>query len=90
MTNDVSRAHLFAAAEGIGNEALHLLLCDVVAGRTAFVPQWLAGIAAIGHTSGLGCADGRGYCVESDSRPAFDHVAALFSESSGGPGMTSQ
>jgi len=52
LTNDISRAHLAAAAEGCGSEALHALLNDVITGQTEALPERIAALAAIGHTSG--------------------------------------
>lgn len=52
MTNDISGAHLAAAAAGFGGAALHALLDDVITGGTAALPQRIAALAAIGHTSG--------------------------------------
>jgi hypothetical protein len=51
-TNDISRAHLAAAAEGYGSAALHALLDAVMAGDAAAMPARLATLAAVGHTSG--------------------------------------
>jgi hypothetical protein len=51
-TNDMSGAHLAAAAEGFGSAALHALLVDVIAARTEALPQRVGALAAIGHTSG--------------------------------------
>lgn len=51
-TNEVSAAHLAAAAEGFGGAALHALLNDVIAARTEALPQRIAALAVVGHTSG--------------------------------------
>jgi hypothetical protein len=51
-TNDVSRAHLAAAAEGYGSAPLHNLIDAIVAGDADAMPQRIAALAAIGHTSG--------------------------------------
>ena len=51
-TNDVSLAHLRAAAEGCGAAALHEILDDLLHGRAADLPPALAAIGSIGHTSG--------------------------------------
>jgi hypothetical protein len=51
-TNDISRAHLGAAAEGFGNAALHLLLNAILAGANDQIPAGFSQAIAIGHTSG--------------------------------------
>jgi hypothetical protein len=51
-TNEISAAHLAAAAQGFGSAALHALLDDVLAGRVDSLPARIAALAAIGHTSG--------------------------------------
>lgn len=51
-TNDVSRAHLAAAGEGIGSAALHAVLDDIAGGGTPELAGRMAAVAAIGHTSG--------------------------------------
>jgi hypothetical protein len=48
----ITRAHLGAAAQGLGGAALHALLNDLLSGTTAALPRRLAAIAAIGHSSG--------------------------------------
>jgi hypothetical protein len=51
-TGDISRAHLAAAAGGLGNSALHAVLCAILAGRTDVISVAVASIAGVGHTSG--------------------------------------
>ena len=51
-TNDVSRAHLGAAAEGFGSAALHGLLGAILVGAADAISAAIAPVAAIGHTSG--------------------------------------
>ena len=51
-TNDISMAHLCAAAEGYGSAALHALLEDVSAGGSARISGSIADLVASGHTSG--------------------------------------
>lgn len=51
-TNDISRAHLAAAAHGLGSAALHAALNAVIGGRADALGAGLAAIDAIGHTSG--------------------------------------
>jgi hypothetical protein len=51
-TGDISRAHLSAAAEGLGSAVLHELLNDMLEGRSEAIPSALAAVATIGHTSG--------------------------------------
>ena len=51
-TNDISLAHLMAAAEGYGSAALHEILHDLLCGRAARLGAALAEIDSIGHTSG--------------------------------------
>ncbi|HVT56315.1 MAG TPA: DUF2877 domain-containing protein [Xanthobacteraceae bacterium] len=50
-TGDISFAHLSAAAEGFGHEAVHRLINDVMEGG-ADLPPALDAVHAIGHTSG--------------------------------------
>ncbi len=50
--NAISRAHLTAAAQGLGSAALHAVLNDILTGTTAALPRRLAAVEAIGHTSG--------------------------------------
>jgi hypothetical protein len=51
-TGDISRAHLAAAAGGLGNAALHDVLHAILAGRTDAISFAVASISALGHTSG--------------------------------------
>ena len=51
-TNDISRAHLAAAAQGFGSAALHALLDVVRVGDADAIPPRIATLAAVGHTSG--------------------------------------
>jgi hypothetical protein len=51
-TGDISRAHLAAAAGGLGNAALHDVLRAILAGRTDAISAAIASISALGHTSG--------------------------------------
>ncbi len=51
-TGPVSRAHLAAASEGAAAAPLHLLLNDILCGRTAALPARFAAIGRIGHSSG--------------------------------------
>jgi Protein of unknown function (DUF2877) len=51
-TGDISRTHLAAAAEGFGSAAMHELLAAILTGDTKAVPDALAAVAVIGHTSG--------------------------------------
>ena len=51
-TNAISRAHLAAAARGLGGAALHAILNDLVIGKTEVLPARLAAIDRIGHCSG--------------------------------------
>jgi Protein of unknown function (DUF2877) len=52
LSNDISAAHLAAAATGLGSDALHDLLGAVITGRADLVPIHVRA-AGIGHTSGL-------------------------------------
>jgi hypothetical protein len=52
LTNDISNAHLSAAAEGFGSAALHALRDVLLTGRPGALPAHLTALAAIGHTSG--------------------------------------
>jgi hypothetical protein len=51
-TGDISRAHLTAAAEGLGNAALHDLIGAILTADCANVREALCAAAATGHTSG--------------------------------------
>jgi hypothetical protein len=51
-TTDVSRAHLDAAAEGFGSAALHDALAALCEGDVRAMPDRIAALTAIGHTSG--------------------------------------
>ncbi len=50
--NAISRAHLTAAAQGLGGAALHAVLNDILTGTTEALHRRLAAVEAIGHTSG--------------------------------------
>lgn len=52
-TNDISKAHLHAAALGYGAAALHAAIHTVMSGQTARLHQALSALTAVGHTSGL-------------------------------------
>lgn len=69
-TNDVSYAHLSAAADGQGSAAVHALLNDVMTGQNGQMAERIASVAAIGHTSGWDASAGavtvlRAYCAVS-------------------------
>jgi hypothetical protein len=51
-TNDISRAHLKAAAQGIGAEPLHATISDIVTNRDQALKASLKRLDAIGHCSG--------------------------------------
>jgi hypothetical protein len=51
-TNAISRAHLAAAARGLGGAALHGILNDLLTGKSEVLAARLAAIDRIGHTSG--------------------------------------
>lgn len=51
-TNRISIAHMEAAAEGYGHEAVHDLINAILAGHTGNLDRQLDAISAIGHTSG--------------------------------------
>jgi len=51
-TNDISRAHLRAAALGYGAAALHAAIHTTIGGRAGRVEQAIAAVSAIGHSSG--------------------------------------
>jgi uncharacterized protein DUF2877 len=53
LSNDISAAHLAAAASGLGNGTLHDLLGAVITGRVDLVPIHVRAVPSIGHTSGL-------------------------------------
>jgi hypothetical protein len=52
LTVPVSAMHLSAAADGMGAEAVHLLINVMLSGDTAAIPTHLASVLAIGATSG--------------------------------------
>jgi len=52
VTNDISRAHLKAAAQGIGAEPLHATISDIVTNRDQALKASLERLDAIGHCSG--------------------------------------
>lgn len=52
LTNDISRAHLGAAAEGFGNAALHQLLSAILVGADDQIRASFSQAIEIGHTSG--------------------------------------
>lgn len=51
-TNDISRAHLAAAARGYGAAVLHKAIHATMTGRTVGLEQALSAVSAIGETSG--------------------------------------
>lgn len=51
-TGIVSRAHLDCAADGMGAEALHDVLAALLTGRAGDLPERLAALGHVGHTSG--------------------------------------
>ncbi|NKB21444.1 MAG: DUF2877 domain-containing protein [Alphaproteobacteria bacterium] len=51
-TNDISRAHLKAAAQGIGAEPLHAVINDVISNRPQELTASLKRLDVIGHCSG--------------------------------------
>lgn len=51
-TNNISRAHLNAAAEGFGHEAIHRIANSLLAGDAAHLREEIDAVHAIGHTSG--------------------------------------
>ncbi len=52
VTNAISRAHLAAAARGLGGAALHAILNDLLTGKRDVLAARLAAVDRIGHTSG--------------------------------------
>ena len=60
LSNDISNAHLAAAATGLGGCALHDLLDAVIAGQVESIPGHVRAVAGIGHTSGLDALAGAG------------------------------
>ena len=51
-TTAISRAHLAAAAEGLGSAALHAALGAILSGTTQRIAVACARLAGVGHTSG--------------------------------------
>lgn len=51
-TNEISRAHLYAAAQGIGAEPLHATIDDIISNREQALKSSLARLDSIGHSSG--------------------------------------
>src|SRR5262245_35634388 len=52
-TVDISRAHLAAAAEGLGSASLHGALNAILAGARDDIAVAIAALARVGHTSGM-------------------------------------
>ncbi len=57
-TVDISRAHLQAAAEGFGSEALHRALSAILTGASDRIAAAIAALAALGHSSGFAALAG--------------------------------
>jgi hypothetical protein len=57
-TNTISRAHLAAAARGLGGAALHGILNDLLTGKSDVLAARLAAIDRIGHSSGWDALSG--------------------------------
>jgi hypothetical protein len=51
-THEISRAHLAAAAKGLGAATLHELLRAIITGRTSAIAGALGAATQVGHTSG--------------------------------------
>jgi hypothetical protein len=51
-TNEISQAHLCAAARGHGAAALHAAIHATMGGRVDLMTQALSAVSAVGHTSG--------------------------------------
>jgi hypothetical protein len=51
-TGDISRAHLEAAAEGFGHEAMHRVAASILTGDVTHLGEAIDAVDAIGHTSG--------------------------------------
>lgn len=51
-TNDISRAHLEAAAEGFGHEAIHRIVNALLTGNVTHLHEEIDAVNALGHTSG--------------------------------------
>jgi hypothetical protein len=51
-TGDISRAHLEAAAEGFGHEAMHRAAASILTGDVTHLGEAIDVVDAIGHTSG--------------------------------------
>ncbi|NIR29645.1 MAG: DUF2877 domain-containing protein [Gammaproteobacteria bacterium] len=51
-TNEISGAHLSAAAQGLASAALHDILNDILSGKVEGLDARITAIDAIGHTSG--------------------------------------
>jgi hypothetical protein len=76
-TVDVSRAHLAAAARGMGSASLHDCLSAVLAGRDAALTRALSRIDAIGHCSGWDALAGAVAVLRGWSATAEGSGAAL-------------
>jgi hypothetical protein len=79
-TNDISIAHMSAAAEGYGSAALHAFIDDVVAGGSAATFERTAGLVANGHTSGWDALAGAVRTLRA-VRPAAFAPAGTFKQS---------
>ena len=51
-TNPISAAHLKAAMEGMGSEAVHIIMDAILAGDRGAIPIALKEVEKVGHTSG--------------------------------------
>jgi hypothetical protein len=52
LTHPISAAHLTAAADGLGGAAFHRVLGHTLAGNVGCLPDDIAALTAIGHSSG--------------------------------------
>jgi hypothetical protein len=75
-TNDVSFAHLEAAADGYGAAALHDLLSNLLTGTATALGRNLVAIDRIGHSSGWDGLAGMLIVLRSYRDARFGNVAA--------------
>ncbi len=68
-TNVISRAHLAAAARGLGGAALHRILNDLLTGKSDTLAERLAAIDRIGHSSGWDALSGAAIALRAYTGP---------------------
>jgi hypothetical protein len=75
-TTDISRAHLAAAAEGLGCAALHACINAILSGRQDLLPDAITALTGMGHSSGSDMLAGA-LCVLRTAAEATNLARAL-------------